>query len=79
MPGLVSDSILARELISIGDEAIATEDDAKGTYSRLCVGKAMQQGSATQVAGKLRLCRPGLARSSRPYPTFRKRHGACCR
>src|SRR5580700_10671194 len=29
MPGFISDSPLARELISIGDEAIATEDDAK--------------------------------------------------
>ncbi len=29
MPGFVSDSPLARELISIGDEAIATEDGAK--------------------------------------------------
>ena len=29
MPGFVSDSPLARELIRIGDEAIATADDAK--------------------------------------------------
>ena len=29
MPGFISDSPLARELIRIGDEAIATEDDAK--------------------------------------------------
>src|SRR5580658_4338222 len=29
MPGFISDSPLARELISIGNEAIATEDDAK--------------------------------------------------
>jgi predicted ester cyclase len=29
MPGFISDSPLARELISIGDEAIATEDAAK--------------------------------------------------
>jgi predicted ester cyclase len=29
MPGFISDSPLARELISIGDEAIAREDDAK--------------------------------------------------
>ena len=29
MPGFISDSPLARELISIGDEAIATEDDTK--------------------------------------------------
>ena len=29
MPGFISDSRLARELIRIGDEAIATEDDAK--------------------------------------------------
>jgi predicted ester cyclase len=29
MPGFISDSSLARELISIGDEAIAVEDDAK--------------------------------------------------
>jgi predicted ester cyclase len=29
MPGFISDSPLARELISIGDEAIATEDEAK--------------------------------------------------
>jgi predicted ester cyclase len=29
MPRFISDSLLARELISIGDEAIATEDDAK--------------------------------------------------
>ena len=29
MPGFISDGPLARELISIGDEAIATEDDAK--------------------------------------------------
>ncbi len=29
MPGFVSDSPLARELIRIGDEAIATENDAK--------------------------------------------------
>ena len=29
MPGFISDSPLARELISIGDVAIATEDDAK--------------------------------------------------
>jgi hypothetical protein len=29
MPGFISDSPLARELIHIGDEAIATEDDAK--------------------------------------------------
>jgi hypothetical protein len=29
MPGFISDSPLARGLISIGDEAIATEDDAK--------------------------------------------------
>jgi predicted ester cyclase len=29
MPGFISDSLLARELISIGDEAIATENDAK--------------------------------------------------
>ena len=29
MPGFISDSPLARELISIGDEAIATEDDGK--------------------------------------------------
>jgi hypothetical protein len=29
MPGFISDSALARELIRIGDEAIATEDDAK--------------------------------------------------
>jgi predicted ester cyclase len=29
MPGFISDSPLARELISIGDEAIATKDDAK--------------------------------------------------
>jgi len=29
MPGFISDSRLARELIRVGDEAIATEDDAK--------------------------------------------------
>jgi hypothetical protein len=29
MPGFISDSPLARELIRVGDEAIATEDDAK--------------------------------------------------
>ena len=29
MPGFISDSVLARDLIRIGDEAIATEDDAK--------------------------------------------------
>jgi hypothetical protein len=29
MPGFISDSPLARALIGIGDEAIATEDDAK--------------------------------------------------
>jgi hypothetical protein len=29
MPGFISDSPLARELISIGDEAIATENDDK--------------------------------------------------
>jgi len=29
VPGFISDSPLARELIRIGDEAIATEDDAK--------------------------------------------------
>ena len=29
MRGFISDSPLARELISVGDEAIATEDDAK--------------------------------------------------
>jgi hypothetical protein len=29
MPGFISDSPLARELISIGDEAIAAVDDAK--------------------------------------------------
>jgi predicted ester cyclase len=29
MPGFISDRPLARELIRIGDEAIATEDDAK--------------------------------------------------
>jgi predicted ester cyclase len=29
MPGFISDSPLARELIRIGDEAIATENDAK--------------------------------------------------
>ena len=29
MPGLISDSPLARELISVGDEAIATEDEAR--------------------------------------------------
>jgi predicted ester cyclase len=29
MPGFISDSPLARDLIRIGDEAIATEDDAK--------------------------------------------------
>lgn len=29
MPGFISDSPLARELIRIGDGAIATEDDAK--------------------------------------------------
>jgi len=29
LPGFVSDSPLARDLIRIGDEAIATEDDAK--------------------------------------------------
>jgi predicted ester cyclase len=29
MPGFISDSPLARELIRIGDEAITTEDDAK--------------------------------------------------
>ena len=29
MPGFISDSRFARELIRIGDEAIATEDDAK--------------------------------------------------
>ena len=29
MPGFISDSPLARELISIDDEAIAMEDDAK--------------------------------------------------
>jgi predicted ester cyclase len=29
MPGFISDSLLSRELIRIGDEAIATEDDAK--------------------------------------------------
>jgi predicted ester cyclase len=29
MPSFISDSPLARELISIGDEAIATDDDAK--------------------------------------------------
>jgi hypothetical protein len=29
MPRLISDRPLARELISIGDEAIATEDEAK--------------------------------------------------
>ena len=29
MAGFISDSLLARELISIGDEAIAKEDDAK--------------------------------------------------
>src|SRR5580693_9432777 len=28
MPGFISDSLLARELIRIGDEAIAREDDA---------------------------------------------------
>jgi predicted ester cyclase len=33
MPGFISDSPLARDLIRIGDEAIATEDDAKlGAY-----------------------------------------------
>jgi hypothetical protein len=29
MPGFISDSPLARELIRIGNEAIATENDAK--------------------------------------------------
>ena len=29
MPGFISDSPLARDLIRIGDEAIAREDDAK--------------------------------------------------
>jgi|HubBroStandDraft_4_1064222.scaffolds.fasta_scaffold117401_3 hypothetical protein len=29
MPGFISDSRVARELIRIGGEAIATEDDAK--------------------------------------------------
>jgi hypothetical protein len=29
MPSFISDSPLAHELISIGDEAIATEDEAK--------------------------------------------------
>jgi exoribonuclease II len=29
MPGFISDSLLARELIRIGDKAIAAEDDAK--------------------------------------------------
>jgi hypothetical protein len=29
MPGFISDGPLARELIRIGDEAIAVEDDAK--------------------------------------------------
>jgi hypothetical protein len=29
MSGFISDSPLARDLISVGDEAIATEDDAK--------------------------------------------------
>jgi predicted ester cyclase len=29
MPGFISDSLLARELIRIGNEAIAVEDDAK--------------------------------------------------
>ncbi len=36
MPGFISDSLLARELISIGDEAIATEDDAQ---LRACRGR----------------------------------------
>ena len=49
MPGFISDSPLARELISIGDEAIATEDDAK-------LRGLLQGGLRLPRAGR----RPGL-------------------
>jgi hypothetical protein len=39
VPCFISDSPLARELIRIGDQAIATEDDAKLTRASIVRGR----------------------------------------
>ena len=45
MPGFISDSRLARELIRIGDEAIATEDDANSARTSRTTTSSMARAA----------------------------------
>jgi hypothetical protein len=53
MPGFISDSHLARELIRIGDEAIATEDDTNPSVFRGRLPSVSTSSKADRITDSL--------------------------